>query len=326
MKTRKILVLLLVMSLFLSCSESSKNVTLPISTGNINSLSIIIDDQLWNGEIGDSLRTKFAAPVDGLLQEEPLYTINQYPLKAIEGNKMLSRNLIIVKKGEITDFRFITNETAKPQNTVHIFGRSNKEILEYIEKDADLIIRKIKKLEISENQKKFRLNPLDDSKIKKQFGINLTMPNSYKYAMLQKNFIWIKRDFLSGNNSILVYATPFKTLLKSDDLIDNIISMRDSVVGKYIHSKVTNSKMITEEAYSPYFMKTILSNKRCWETKGTWEIKGDYMSGSFINYAILDRKNRRFIIVEGFCYAPSTEKRDLMFELESIIKSIKFLK
>ena len=109
-------------------------------------------------------------------------------------------------------------------------------------------------------------------------------------------------------------------------MVGNIISLRDSMVGNYIHSKVRNSKMITEESYAPYFFKTILNNRRCWETKGTWEIKGDFMSGSFINYAIMDRRKRRFLIIEGFCYAPSIEKRDLMFELESIIKSVKFLK
>jgi hypothetical protein len=30
--------------------------------------------------------------------------------------------------------------------------------------------------------------------------------------------------------------------------------------------------------------------------------------------------------MEGFCYDPSKEKRDLMFELEAIIKSVEFVK
>jgi hypothetical protein len=30
------------------------------------------------------------------------------------------------------------------------------------------------------------------------------------------------------------------------------------------------------------------------------------------------------LIVEGFCYAPSKEKRDLMTELEAIIKTVNF--
>ncbi|MEY3498786.1 MAG: hypothetical protein RL308_455, partial [Bacteroidota bacterium] len=66
--------------------------------------------------------------------------------------------------------------------------------------------------------------------------------------------------------------------------------------------------------------------KVTYETKGTWEMKNDFMSGPFINYVILDYKKGRIIVLEGFCYAPSKKKRDLMFELESIIKSVKFLK
>ena len=60
--------------------------------------------------------------------------------------------------------------------------------------------------------------------------------------------------------------------------------------------------------------------------KGTWELKNDFMSGPFINYTIIDRANKRILVLEGFCYDPSKEKRDLMFELEAIIKSIEFLK
>ena len=55
-------------------------------------------------------------------------------------------------------------------------------------------------------------------------------------------------------------------------------------------------------------------------------MKNDYMSGPFINYSIFDKENKQILVLEGFCYAPLKEKRDLMFELESIIKSIKIKK
>jgi hypothetical protein len=42
------------------------------------------------------------------------------------------------------------------------------------------------------------------------------------------------------------------------------------------------------------------------------------MSGPFINYAIIDKENNRVLVLEGFCYSPSKEKRDLMLELEAI--------
>ncbi len=46
------------------------------------------------------------------------------------------------------------------------------------------------------------------------------------------------------------------------------------------------------------------------------------MGGPFVNYAIEDKINNRYIIAEGFTFAPSVQKRDFMFELEAIIKSL----
>ena len=85
--------------LLFSCKK--ENDDLPRKTkGKINSISVIIDDQLWNGEVGDSIRNKFASPVIGLPQEEPLFTINQYPVKLMEGFMTDNRNIIVVKKSK----------------------------------------------------------------------------------------------------------------------------------------------------------------------------------------------------------------------------------
>jgi hypothetical protein len=83
--------------------------------------------------------------------------------------------------------------------------------------------------------------------------------------------------------------------------------------------------MITEEAYSPYFFKIKLDGKLTYEMKGTWELRNDFMSGPFINYAILTKKTI------GCCFwrlllFSIQRKRDLMHQLESIIKSVSVLK
>ena len=308
-----------------SCFNNDKK-ELPVpSTGKTNSLMVIINDQLWNSEIGDSIRKKFAAPVDGLPQEEPLFTINQYPIKVLDGYKTISRNILIVKREDKNSFKITENEFAIPQNVVRISGSSVASILKSIEKNAAVIIDKFKETEIKETQKSFNLSLLNDTKIKEKFAISLKLPTRYKYALEGADFIWLKKEILSGNNSILVYSVPASRLLKSDNRVDNIIKMRDSIGALYIHSKVQSTQMITEESYSPYFFETVLAGKKAFETKGTWEIKGDFMSGAFLNYAIYDQNRDRFIIIEGFCYAPSTDKRDLMHEAEAIIKSVQFL-
>ena len=310
---------------FISCLDKiTEDAPVP-STGKTNSLTVIISDQLWNSEIGDSIRKKFAAPVDGLPQEEPLFTINQYPIKVLDGYKTISRNILIVKKEDRNSFRITENEFAIPQNVVRISGNRVAVILKSIEENADLIIDKFKETEIRETQKSFNLALLDDIKIRDKFKIALKLPAQYKYVLEGTDFLWLKKEILSGNNSILIYSVPASRLLQPDNPIDNIIKIRDSIGALYIHSKVESTKMITEESYSPYFYATSLKGRQAFETKGTWEIRGDFMSGAFLNYAIFDKDRDRYIVIEGFCYAPSTNKRDLMHEAEAIIKSVTFL-
>lgn len=318
--------LFLVFLVLMSCINKKINVSIGDSTGKINSLTIIMNDFLWNGEIGDSIRKKFASPVDGLPQEEPLFTINQYPIKALDGNKTSNRNIIIIKKEEKNSYEIKENEFAKPQNVVHISGKTAAEIIAQLQINTDNIIKKMRQTELVANQTSIAKKLLSDNVLRRKFKVNLNVPDSYHYALVRSNFVWMKKEIVSGSNSILVYSVPLKVLLSNDNVVQNIVKMRDSVEGIYVRSKAKNAQMITEKAYAPYFKNIILDKKRAYQTKGTWELQGDFMSGSFINYAIIDRRKKRFIIVEGFCYAPSADKRNLMFELEAIIESIKILK
>lgn len=318
----KTLFLCLLISFF-SCQK--KEDKLPqVTSGAINTISVIIDDQLWNGEVGDSIRNKFASPVLGLPQEEPLFSINQYPVKLFEGFSTDSRNIIIVKKEGKTDFKIKENEYATPQNAIHISGKSTVEIIDILEKNKTLIINKMRATELLENQRINKDSLLSPKKLQEKFNITLQVPSKYNYVMRRKNFIWMKKEITSGNTSLLIYQLPLSAIPKYNE-VNSIIKHRDSIGNLYIHGTESRSKMITEVAYSPYFSMTYLEGKRAFETKGTWEMNNDFMSGPFINYAIIDKKNKRILVLEGFCYAPSKEKRDLMFELESIIKSIRFL-
>ena len=315
--------------LFVACLVSScsfkKDKFPDDSSAAINTIAVIIDDQLWDGEVGDSIRNKFASPVLGLPQEEPLFTINQYPVKLFEGFSTDSRNIIIVKKDNENKFEIKENEFATPQNAFHISGKTSFEIIEILEKNVPDIIKKMRAIEITQNQKIIKDSLLDTKKIQKKFNIDLLIPSKYEYVMRRKNFIWLKSEIVSGNKSLIIYQIPWKSI-HPNNAVSDVVKVRDSIGKLYIHGSAFSTQMVTEEAYSPYFSKTILIGNKTYETKGTWQMKNDFMSGPFINYAIFDNANRRILVLEGFCYAPSKEKRDLMFELESIIKSIQIKK
>jgi len=320
----KTLFLFLTISFFLSCQKKTDSLNEETSSA-INTISVIIDDQLWNSEVGDSIRNKFASPVLGLPQEEPLFTIKQYPVKLFEGFSTGSRNMIIVKKSDKNLFEIRVNEFSNPQNAIHINGKSTNEIIAILEKYSSEIIRRMRNTEIEAAQKIIADSVQDTKKIKVKFNIDLDIPSQYEYVMRRKNFIWLKKEITSGNASLVIYQVPYKSI-HNYNTVNDIVRTRDSIGKLYIHAKGNRARMLTEEAYSPYFSKIKFNDYNVFETKGTWQMNNDFMSGPFINYAIKDKANNRILILEGFCYAPSKEKRDLMFELESIIKTIRIPK
>jgi hypothetical protein len=311
--------LVLIPFLLLSCLKTEKQPE-PVS-GKTNTISVIIDDQLWYGEVGDSIRNKFASPVWGLTQEEPLFTINQYPARLLEGFVTDSRSIIVVKKAATDKFEIIRSK-ALPHNTFRIYGKSVDDIICSLEMNGSQIIKLIRDAEIEKIQQDNSKALLNPAVLKNKFHIGVQIPVGYEYMLHKKNFIWLKKEIISGNTSLLIYQVPIKQLTKSSDIVGNIVKMRDSV-GRYIKGREPNTQMITGEAYAPYFSTISLDGKKTFETKGTWELRNDFMTGPFINYAIIDEAYNRVLVIEGFCYSPSNQERDLMLELEAIIKSVK---
>ncbi|WP_445721299.1 DUF4837 family protein, partial [Flavobacterium sp.] len=215
---------------------------------------------------------------------------------------------------------------AKPQNVFFISGTDNEDILSILEDKSNEIIKTIKASEIIENQVRMKKSLVSDAQVQKMFGISLKIGFGYKYDMVRDKFIWLRKEFNSGYNSILIYEVPIESVEKDNNIIANITAMRDEIGKANIHGTLPNTWMITEAAYAPYLFEVKVANKKTYLTKGTWELKNDFMAGPFVNYAIKDTKNNRYLILEGFTYNPSKSKRDWVFELEAIIQSVKFLK
>ncbi len=318
---KKALLFLCALPLFTACQRGDERHQ-ALSSGQINHISVIIDDLLWNGEVGDTIRTKFASPVTGLPQEEPLFTINQYPLKLLEGFTTNTRSIIVIKTGE-KKFEIDSRKSGAPVNIIRISGRNIPELLQMIEQRAPQIVEIIKATELREAQQRMDSSLLDIAPLKAKFGIALDIPTAYKIVREGPKFTWLKREIISGNTSLLIYELPMDALVPGPELVNNLTRIRDSIGAAYIHGTVPDSPMVTEGAYAPYIRETTVAGHKALESKGTWELRNDFMSGPFINFAIRDPKRSRILVLEGFCYAPSKEKRDLMHELEAIIKTLK---
>ncbi|MCX2838503.1 DUF4837 family protein [Salinimicrobium sp. MT39] len=296
-------------------------VVIASSSGKINNLTVVMENDLWTGEVGEAVRRYLAAPVDGLPQEEPLFSLSQMPPEAYQGFARKNRIFLHIQKGQEPGIKMADDAYARPQKGILITGEDNEQIISLIDENAEKIISTFKKTELAEQQRRIRKSLKSDEKLEEQLGVSLKFPTAYRYAKETDDFFWIRKDIPTGSMEILVYEVPRHVIEKDTNIVGNIIEMRDSIGQVHIPGRVDGSYMVTESAYAPYLFESQIDGKFAWESKGIWEVKGDFMGGPFINYAVLDEENDRYVILEGFAFSPSAQKRENMMELEAILKS-----
>ena len=309
-----------------SCEEKTSQRILTDSFGNINNLTVVIDNSLWKGSLGDSIRSVFAAPVDGLPREEPIFTLSQIPPSVFNGYALQGRIILKIEKGSENEpgVKYMKDAFAKPQRLILVTGKDNQQIIDQIKQDANKIIAVYKNQEIKERQRRISKSALNIKEMEDELGISLKIPSAYRIAKHDDDFFWIRKDITTGTTNLMVFELPLDAIKDNDSIVSQITKMRDSIGKKYIPGPSEGSYMVTEKAYSPMFFTTEIEGRKTYETKGTWEVKNAVMAGPYINYVIRDDENNRLMVMEGFAFAPSIEQRDYMFELESIIKSVKF--
>ncbi|TJY34781.1 DUF4837 family protein [Pontimicrobium aquaticum] len=321
---KKLLLIMLSLVLFTSCGDESKSKRIvSSSSGNINSLSVVIDNDFWASRIGDEVREVFAAEVVGLPQQEPLFTIRQMPPIVFSDFATKNRTILKIERDKPADTKILKDVYAKPQTVVVISGNSAKEIIGEINENAKDIISAFKQTEIKQRQRLTKKSLHKDKSIEETLGISIEFPSAYRVAKQDGKFFWLRRDIKNGDANLIIYEMPLAAISEGENAINDIIKMRDSIGKVHIPGPLDGSYMITEEAYTPFLNQTMIDNKPTFETKSTWEVKDAFMAGPFINYAIKDQVNNRLIVLEGFVFAPSTSKRDYIFELEAIIRSLK---
>lgn len=315
---------MLCIGLLTSCGDGSKSKRiLPASSGNINNLSVVIDNDFWASRIGNEIRTVFAAEVIGLPQQEPLFTMRQMPPIVFSDFATRNRTILKIERDKPAETKILKDVYATPQTVVVISGNSAKDIVGEINKNAKDIISAFKQTEIKQRQRLAKKSLHKDKSIEGALGISIEFPSAYRIAKQDGKFFWLRRDIKNGDANLIIYEMPLDAISKGDNAINDIIKMRDSIGKVHIPGPLDGSYMITEEAYTPFLNQTTIDNKPTFETKSTWEVKDAFMAGPFINYAVKDEANNRLIVLEGFVFAPSTPKRDYIFELEAIIRSLK---
>jgi hypothetical protein len=208
-----------------------------------------------------------------------------------------------------------------------IKGTSDSSLIAALDASAAQIISSIKKMELQEAQNRFLRSLSKETVLNDKFGISLRLPSVYTLGKQEDNFVWIDRDIQKGNMNIIAYEMPADSFQSDSTFVQDIVRMRDSIGKKFIPGPDVPGKvtyMSTEKAFAPYVFPAEIGGMQAVEVRGIWDVVNYPMAGPFLTYIINDRERNRRLVLEGFTFAPATNKRDYMFELEAILKTIKF--
>jgi hypothetical protein len=327
MKRKFLLHFLAIFVLFIACKEDGKVDYLPESVGAMNTLTVVIDNELWKSSVGDAIRENYTAAAQGLTWDEAQFSVTQIPQQIFTGSLQNTSAVLYVMEDSLNIAHMKSNMYAKPQKVGVIKGRNKEELIANIKKTAPEFIADFKALEIGKAQKRFEKSLNKEKALEDKFNIAMKIPSIYRVGREEDNFVWISREIQKGNMNIIAYTMPWDSFQNDSTFVQDIILMRDSIGKSFIGGEDIpgkNNHMITEKAFSPYVFPAEVSGKKAAEIRGIWEMSAYPMAGPFLTYIINDKENNRKLILEGFVFAPATKKRDYMFELEAILKSVRF--
>jgi hypothetical protein len=103
------------------------------------------------------------------------------------------------------------------------------------------------------------------------------------------------------------------------------MALRDSIGKLHIRSSEPGSYMRINAVDLPLFIDpTLIDGRFALEAKGIWEMVNDFSGGPFFTYLVYDQDRGELLFLDAFILAPGEDKRDVMQQMEQILRSARF--
>lgn len=349
-------VVLLTGILFSGCTEEMQNKlkTVPVAFGSLNHITVIADQQLWEGPVGDTFRYYFGSPYLILPQPEPVFDLKHFTVQEIEEEpvrknlhtyivlanmkdsdspaaKMIRRDIGEEKAESSKDLSKPHSSTgrnkwAKDQLLIYLYAYSDDALIQSIRSGFPAARQKI--YEVHNNRLVATVFHGEENRkvmdqIQSRFGVEMRIPKDYTLALDDGSTLWLRKEMDDLSSNLLLTKVKYRDTSQLSK--EGIKALRDSLGKKYISTRIENTYMRTNDVDLPMFLERIsLNNRYCVEVHGIWDMVNDYMGGPFVSYAVVNETSGEIFFADGFVFAPGKDKRDHMQYLEAICKTIKF--
>jgi len=315
---------ILALVVFQSCSDEPvlhQNIT-----GKANEMVIVISDESWNGKPGELLRNTLGQSHIALPQDEPVFDLINVPHAGFKKIFKTTRNIIqtsISSSVELPGVTLKDDAWAYPQATVEIKAKNAGQFEELFNENSEKIISyflSAEKKRLTMNYQKYHeklvFNALNDS-----FGLTMTVPPGFAIARQKKDFIWVRYETPEISQGIIVYTFPY---ISDSTFTENyLVAKTDSVLEINVPGPTAGSYMAVEKQIDQVLNIFEHNKNYTVEMRGLWRLENDFMGGPYVALAELDASNQRVVVVLGYVFAPSKDKRNLLQQVEAMIYSQK---
>ena len=218
-------------------------------------LIVVCPQQEWTGEVGDTLRAIFTAPIPYLNQTEPLFDVLRVTERGFTGMVADHRNILkVLKDPTLTESSVAVqyDVTSEPQIVMTLMGPSDKSITAFLSANRGNIVLALENAERDRAIKyaeKFNEKGIHDA-ILKNFGVEMNVPKGYALAANEPDFLWARYEYPTASQGFFIYSYPYEG--KESLSPGALLAARNKFAAR-IPGPSDGSYMTTSDAFAPDF-------------------------------------------------------------------------
>lgn len=300
------------------------------SSGRSSEVLVVCPDADWKGALGDSLRSVLENSVVGLPQNEPMFRVSHISPADFGPIYRKQRNILICQvqaDAAAPRLKVEKNRWAKPQLIQTLTASCTDTLIAAFMAGSENITAYIMRAEMQRFQRAQRAQqePYMHTQFLKKYGYSMVFPDGFIFAVKKQDFCWLRKETKYWGQDIMVYSEPYTD--ESQFSPEHITALRNKYTKKYVQGSSDSSYVLVDERFYPVMYRPydFPNAPYAVEARGLWGLfgnTGERMGGPFVSYTFLDTVNQRVVTADGFLYAPSDAKRDLMRQVEAMLLTL----
>lgn len=351
------LVLLVLASSLVACAPDAVQRSLEpakIAFGKVNRINVICDKDIWEGPIGDSIRFYYGAAYPILPQPEPIFDLRHLTVEDLIKDPLRKELRTYLVVGDLSDQNsdaaalinqdvgtekiraavgdngygnsVARNKWAKGQMIVYLYANSEDKLVENILNSYSAVAKRLHQ----EDEKIIEATTFFNGEnvslageIRSLMDVQMRIPEEFRAAIKEPDLVWLRRETSEASSNILLRRVPYtdETQLTREGLKN----IRNEIGKEYISSTLPGTYMRINDVDLPLIVETTRVNgDYALEARGIWDIVNDFMGGAFVSYLVYDPGKAELLFMDAFVHAPGKDKRDLMQQMDYILKTAQY--